>query len=51
MGFIVPAIKIEKVFTSEAKEKELIAKFGRKKMETLAKSIKFVGKLLNKKRK
>ena len=51
MGFIIPAIKIEKVFTSESKEKELIAKFGKKKMEKLAKSMKFIGKILNKKKK
>ena len=51
MGFVIPAIKIEKVITSEAKEKELIAKFGKKKMEKLAKSMKFIGKILNKKKK
>ena len=50
MGFIIPQIKIKKVFTSESKEKELIAKFGKKKMEILAKQMKFKGKLLNNKK-
>lgn len=47
MGFIIPQIKIEKVFTSEETERRLMNKFGKKKMEILAKQMKFKGKLLN----
>jgi hypothetical protein len=55
MGFhIAPKEMQEKktpTIITEAKEKELIKKFGKKKMEKLAKEIKFKGKILNNKEK
>lgn len=50
MGFTITIPKIEKIQTTTEKEQELITKFGRQKMEKLAKEMKFKGKILNNKK-